>query len=91
MTDFKYKAGSIVLMETGEYSDFGYEGYLVTLCDLDLCEAIKTYKDQYKPKDKYDTPEPSGFVGWLCSTRQCAPLDCNTVHIGSYGELELIT
>lgn len=78
-------------MEEGAYSDFGYCAQLVTLCELDLRGAIEEYKSQYEAKNHLDKPDPSGFVGWLCSTQKCAALECQTAHIGSYGILELDT
>ena len=87
--DHIYKVGTILLLETGEYSDYGYCGQLVTLCDLDLREAMDEYKGQYKAKGEWDGPDQSGFVGWLCSTQKCAALECQTAHIGSYGALDL--
>lgn len=87
--EYSYPAGKILLLEEGEYSDFGYCAQLVTLEPLNLREAIEAYKEQHKPKDDWDTPDTDGFVGWLCSTQQCAQLDCEIAHIGSYGRLEL--
>ena len=90
MSEYKYKPGTILLLESGEYSDFGYCAQLVTLCDLDLREAVQEYKDQYKPKDEWDRPSEYGFSGWLCATQKCAGLECETAHVGSYGYLELM-
>lgn len=89
MSEYAYRPGTILLLETGEYSDFGYEAQLVTLCDLDLRDAIERYKSQFIAKDEWDEADPCGFVGWLCATQQCAQLECQTAHIGSYGRLEL--
>lgn len=84
-----YPKGTILLLEEGEYSDFGYVAHLVTLQDLDVREAIDRFKEQYEAEDSWDTPRPSSFVAWLIATQQCAPLVCQTLHIGSYGALEL--
>jgi hypothetical protein len=84
-----YPAGTILMLETGSYSDFGYEGGFVTLAELNLHEAIEVFKDEHKPTDKWDRPEPSNFCAWLVSTQRCAPLNYQTAHIGEYGSLEL--
>ena len=89
MTALTYKAGTILMLESGEYSDFGYEGGFVTLAELNLAEAIELFKSEYQSKDEWDTPDPSGFCAWLVTTQRCAPLDYQTAHIGSYGRLEL--
>lgn len=87
MAVLRYKPGTILMLEAGEYSDFGYVGGFVTLCELDLTDAITAYKEQYKPKNDWDEPDQTGFVAWLVTTQQCAPLEYQTAHIGSYGEL----
>ena len=86
---YKYPPGTILLLEEGEYSDFGYCGQLVTLCDLDLREAIETFLEPHKDKEPWERPDQSEFVAWLCATQRCAALECQTAHIGSYGRLEL--
>lgn len=85
----KYPAGTILLCEEGEYSDFGYCGQLVTLCECDLRALAAEYTEKYKPKSDYDRPDACGFVAWLITTQKCAPLECQTVYLGSYGELKL--
>ena len=89
MTEYQYRPGTILLLEEGEYSDFGYCAQLVTLVELNLREAMEEYKQQFVAKDEWDQADPSGFVGWLCSTQRCAHLECQTAHIGSYGRLVL--
>lgn len=84
-----YAAGTIVLCEEGEYSDYGYCAELVTLCECDFPALAKEFKETFKAKDVYDRPSPSRFVAWLVMTQKCAPLECQTIHIGSYGELKI--
>jgi hypothetical protein len=89
MNTHQYPAGTILLFEEGAYSDFSYCGQLVTLKPLNLPGAIQEFKDTYEPKNDWDKPEPDKFVAWLCLTQRCAQLECQTVHIGSYGDLSL--
>lgn len=84
----KYPAGTILLMEEGEYSDFGYCAHLVTLKECDIPALVEQFKDQHKAADEWGEPGPSEFCAWLVSTQACAPLECQTLHIGSYGRLE---
>lgn len=85
----KYSPGTVLMLETGEYSDFDIiEGFIV-LVDMDLTEGIKQHKAEYKPKDRGDSPTQSTFVAWLIVTEKCAPLKYETAHIGSYGDLEV--
>ena len=84
-----YPAGTAIAFETGEYSDFGYIGHVVTLAALNLRERMEEFKAGYKAKDEWDEPDPSAFVAWLVSQGHCFPAAVQTVHIGSYGTLEL--
>ena len=84
-----YKAGTILLLEEGEYSDFGYCGQLVTLDELNISDAVETFKSSFVPKNEWDTPDPGAFVAWLCTTQRCAALNHETLHIGSYGNLRI--
>lgn len=84
-----YAAGTIVLCERGEYSDFGYCAELVTLCDCDFPALAEEFKAKFKKDDDWDSPSPERFVAWLVMTQKCAPLECQTVHIGTYGRLEI--
>jgi len=84
-----YPAGTAIAFETGEYSDFGYIGHVVTLKELRLFDKIQEYKKQYVGMNEYDTPDPESFLGWLTATGFVFPADVQTVHIGSYGRLEL--
>lgn len=90
-----YPKGTIVLFEEGEYSDFGYCGQVVTLADLDLEKAARDWRislgkseDGEWIADDWDHG-PSEFVAHLIATQVCAPLECQTIHIGSYGKLSI--
>jgi hypothetical protein len=87
MTDIlKYPRGTIVLFEEGEYSDFGYCGQVVTLQELDLQAEVAAWNERY-PEHSWDRG-PSDFVSDLIARQIVAPLDCQTVHIGS-GKVKL--
>ena len=86
---YTYPPGTIILLESGECSDFSYCGQLVTLQELDLRAAIAEFLAPHANKAEWDKPSHDEFVGWLCATQRCAALECQTAHIGSYGRLEL--
>ena len=88
-TTLIYPAGTAIAFEAGEYSDFCYIGHVVTLKELNLPERMQEFKEGYKPKDEWDEPRPDNFVAWLVSQGHAFPADVQTVHIGSYGRLEL--
>ena len=90
-----YPKGTIVLFEEGEYSDFGYCGQVVTLQTLDLKVAAAEWKDGLgKDEDGNDLANnwdhgPSAFVAHLIAKQICAPLECQTAYLGSYGRVEI--
>lgn len=88
MTDtLIYSRGTIIIFEEGEYSDFGYCGQVVVLRKLDLRAEVAAWKASVK-EDDWDKG-PDMFVADLIARQIVAPLDCQTVHIGSYGRVEL--
>jgi len=90
-----YPKGTIVLFEEGEYSDFGYCGQVVTLQTLDLKAAAAEWREELgKDENGDDVADnwdhgPDDFVAHLIAKQICAPLECQTVHIGSYGRLSI--
>lgn len=87
----KYPAGTVIAFETGEYSGFGYMGHVVTTRECDFHALAEEYKAQFKPKDDWDEADPEGFVGWLTINQHVFPATVSTLHIGSYGRLEIET
>jgi len=59
------KAGTILTTESGEYSDFGYDGPFVVLKDLDQKTVTVDYIKQHKPKHPTDMPDKWGFLNYL--------------------------
>lgn len=95
METLKYPKGTILLLEEGEYSDFGYCGHLVTLCELDLRKEVQEWREGLGKDEDGDwvvddwRHGPSALIAHLVASQKCAPLECQTVHIGSYGRVEL--
>lgn len=87
----KYPAGTVIALETGEYSDFGYIGHVVTTRECDFPALAAQYKDEFVAKDEWDEADPGGFVGWLTIHQHVFPATVSTLHIGSYGRLEIET
>lgn len=82
-----YPKGSILVLTSGEYSDYGMVGYVVTVEDCDLRALAQEYRNAHKPANQWDRPDPDGFVAWLVVNGYAMPVDASTVHLGSYGEL----
>lgn len=90
-----YPRGVIILFSEGQYSDFGYCGEVVTLVELHLQDEIDAWRNGLgKDEDGSWIADnwhngPDVFVAHLVATQKVAPLACNTVHLGSYGEVKL--
>jgi hypothetical protein len=84
-----YPMGSILIFSTGEYSDYGLSGFVVTLKECDLRKLAAEYRDNYEPEDKWDKPRPEGFAGWLIAKGYAMPVEASEVHLGSYGDFDL--
>jgi hypothetical protein len=83
-----YGPGKTLLLSEGEYSDFGYAGQLVTLKKCDLGALAAEFVGQWKG-DRWRFDGASNFVAWLVAQQYCAPIECEEVHIGSYGSLQI--
>lgn len=84
-----FDTGTIVLFSSGEYSDRGLCGEVKLLRSCDFRALAQEYKDQYTPEDDWDDPEPIDFVAWLVRNQHVEQIDCSSLHLGSYGELNI--
>lgn len=88
-----YPRGTCLVFTTGEYSDFGLRGILVTIQDCDLPKlaqiyAVKERRKAIKAKTAWFNLEITDFPSWLVSEGYAMPADAQTVHLGSYGRFE---
>ncbi len=86
----KLKAGMMLVLETGEYSDFSVTGPFRVMRDFDQAQIVETFKAKWKPKyDFKKTPDTDDFMGWLSRGGYIQDIDgVVSWHIGSYGRLE---
>lgn len=85
------KAGTILVMETGEYSDYTFTGPFRVLRDFDQGGAAEQHKAQWMPEPDgwRDEPDTDSFIGWLNREGFIEEIDgVVSWHIGSYGRLE---
>lgn len=86
-----YDRGTLIGFECGQYSDFRFNGMLVTLKKLDLKKAASEYvaeREKARENKWQDANDYEDFMGWLVSTGRCAPIDYSTVYLGSYGAFD---
>jgi hypothetical protein len=79
----KYSPGEVLLMTSGEYSDYGHEGLIVVIKECDL----RTLAQQCEDDKKNDWEDGArGFTGWLIAHGYAMPVDFQEVHVGTYGD-----
>lgn len=77
----KYPRGSVIVLTSGAYSNFGIDGLIVAAVDLDFSALAKQYVskgDSGESKDYY------GFTAWLISSGYAMPVEHSQVHLGDY-------
>jgi hypothetical protein len=87
------KAGSVLVLETGDYSDYSIHGPFRVLKDFDQLEAMQTFITafwQSSVRDPDDRPDADAFIGWLNREQFIADIeDATRWHIGDpYGTLD---
>lgn len=86
------RAGTLLILEHGEYSDFNYDAPLRLLKDFTKRELIDSFSKEWEQKD-YDSafsfPNYWDFAAWLVrSGRAEAAENVTTWHLGSYGDFQ---
>lgn len=82
MENYKLNRGEIITFSTGEYSDYGYNGSVIMLEDVDLAEFIK---EHFIGLDVYGAGEIDTVASHLIAKQKALPLENREVHIGTYG------
>jgi hypothetical protein len=87
----EYRTGELLILEDGEYSDKSWSGPFRVLKDFDIIELAEQLKATWKtgPNDYGSGPGPFDFRDWLHKEGFIADVECRSVHIGSYGTLEI--
>lgn len=83
-----YKAGVVLQITSGEYSDKSTHAIARVKVDFDLETMIAAFKLTKVHDPDHDYYDHSEFVSWLSKTGVIEDIDYNVMHIGSYGRLE---
>lgn len=78
--------GTAVQFTSGEYSDFGTCGFIVTIQEFNLGEVIKKYQEETNKKRVPYKDDIHGFPSWLVANGYAMPGEVEEIHLGSYGE-----
>lgn len=85
------KAGTLLITESGEYSDRDWSGPVRLLRDFSKQNLADDYRKEWvkDPNDYYDQPNPDGFMPWLVKSGRAEHVDnVHVWHVGSYSEFE---
>lgn len=95
MADFQLKAGMLLVLETGEYSDSRWHGPFVVKRDFTRAEAAERFRKHWQPTaaqlewDDDPKPSPEDFMGWLNLAGYIEDVpEAHSWHVGSYGDFE---
>jgi hypothetical protein len=81
--------GTLLIIETGCYSDFGYCDPVMLLGNYYKAQLAEEFVRDFKPRYTGDTPSPGDFVPWLVSSGKAEHVDNVTAwHVGEYGRFE---
>ena len=82
------KAGRLLMLDHGEYSDYGVDGFFVVLKDFKPHEELDLYF-QANP-DQQDTYcfERDQFIAFVIAKGYLLSVEPNELYLGSYGRAE---
>lgn len=86
-----YKAGELLVIEWGEYSDKSWSGPYRVAKDFDILEYAEELKATWKPgpHDYTDEPGPYELRDRLHKEGFIEDVECRSVHIGAYSTIEI--
>jgi hypothetical protein len=86
------KKGTLLIIETGEYSDHSRDGPVRLLKTFTKAQLADDYRSEWRSKDKDDwddRPNPYDFLPWLIASGRAEYVEnVHSWHVGSYGEFE---
>lgn len=84
------KAGTLLMVDRGEYSDYSVTGFFVVLKDFDPMKELGEYKSSKKISDHfYDNSDK--YFGSLISKEYLVDINYANLYLGGYGELESVS
>lgn len=87
------EAGKLICFSTGEYSDYSYDGHFLTLEPLTrpmVEEVVEECKTKARVENDGEEYGATGyFIPALIKRGLIMIVDCQEIHVGSYGRLEV--
>lgn len=83
------KAGTLLVIELGEYSDYTYDGPVRVVRDFVKADVVEAYRAAPPANDWSGPAEPGEFLAWLIKEGYVEALDdVHSWHVGSYGDFQ---
>ncbi len=83
------KAGKLLALSRGAYSDYCVDGFHVALRDIDFAAALDEYLAEAQAKEPWqasDYFECDKFTAFLIRGGYLLAVDYSEVHLGDYGQ-----
>jgi len=80
------KAGSLLRIESGEYSDYSVIGFFVVLREFDPAAELGIYYEAHHEQKEDYAFERSAFLAFLLAKGLLLEIECGSLHTDSYGE-----
>ncbi len=85
----RLKKGTLLIVETGEYSDRKWLGPVRMLKTVTKAKLAEDYRREWKKSSWCDTPNPDDFLPWLIASGRAEDIEnVHAWHVGSYNEFE---
>lgn len=81
----QFKKGEVVLVSSGEYSDYGIIALCEAVNDFDATELAAIFKAKTPEKKYFDQ---SDFGDWLIESGHLRKMKFAELYVGSYSEIE---
>lgn len=78
------KAGRLLCVDHGEYSDYSVRVFFVVLRDFDPRERLETYLTEHSEQQERYNFEDDAFLAWLISQGLLLELEYSTMYTGAY-------
>ena len=85
--DMNYKAGALLLITTGEYSDYYPHGIFRAVRDFNIKETVALYIEREKPDTEEYSFEFDKLVAWLSREGYVEDVQHTELWLGAYSNL----
>ena len=84
----KAKAGQLICIDHGEYSDYTVDGFFVALCAFDPMEELQKFLDANEPMKTEYHFDQSKFLAHLLAQGFLLEIEYATLYLGSYSSAD---